>query len=332
MAKNGRIRYSGGWGRQAVRKGARGLKASAERGRADWVSPSDIAAMQRHPFFARAKRQAMDGIVRTYSGNRLINRLVNDRGRLLFGFMVLHLHAYPDETGTGLTTARISRLCEEMDICSRGRAKALLALLRWAGHLAPLPGGGDRRQRPLVPTASMLKLQAERWRSQFGAVAILSSDAKEAMARLEDTEFVHRLAIPMGLGFRDGFRLLDPASALQPIAECAGGFPLLVTIAHAALMAARGPADEPPPVTLPISELAARFHVSRAHVLLVLRKAEELNLLRLGTSSRTAITCLPPLTAALDEFFATSFVFTIVCVRHALHGADVDKPDFSAVG
>jgi hypothetical protein len=283
-----------------------------------------IAALRAHPRFAEAARRCAQGIVDAYSGNRLLNSLLNDRGRVLFGLMTIHLHYYTDRTGTGLTPARMAQLCEETDICSRGRAKALLALLRWAGYLAPQPGGIDRRQRPLAPTERMLGGQIERWRRQFEAIAMVDPDGTAALAQLSDPDFVGRFACAMGLGYRAGFRVLDHAPGLKPFADSNNGFLLLASLALA------GPRDGPMPasgpVDLSVSQLASRLHVSRAHVVQVLRKAEEEGLLvRTNHGGRPQVQCLPPLADALDGFFAASLAYLRECARRAMAEGEIQS-------
>lgn len=95
------------------------------------------AAMIAHPGFPLALARLAGGMTSLYSGNRLLNRLLSDRGRNFFGLLLLYLDALPASEGGGLTSARLAALCTATGLCSRGRAKAMLALMSWGGYVAP---------------------------------------------------------------------------------------------------------------------------------------------------------------------------------------------------
>jgi hypothetical protein len=47
----------------------------------------EIAALQTHPQFQAACRATAGSMVELYQGNRLLNTVVNDRGRLVIGYL-----------------------------------------------------------------------------------------------------------------------------------------------------------------------------------------------------------------------------------------------------
>jgi hypothetical protein len=279
------------------------------------ISPADIAATRADPFFPAAMRHLAQGLLDAYDGNRLLNRVLNDRGRVMFGLLALHLHFHADATGAGLTAARLGQLCEATAVCSRGRAKALLALMRWAGYLAPDQAASDRRKRPLVPTERMLASYRRRWRIQVEAAAMLARNRGLEVMPADEQRFVGGLAIEMGLAFRAGFRILDGVPALRPIAERDSAFFLVLAIALAGPPGAGiAPAT---PVKVSITSLAARFHVSRAHALYVLRTAQSGGLLVRDADNPAEVTCRPLLRSSFEDFFAT----TLTIVAHAARRA-----------
>lgn len=282
------------------------------------ITRAEIAAMRADPRFPSAMRHLAEGILETYSGNRLLNRLLSDRGRIVFGILALHFHFYADATGTGLTPTRLVQACEDTGVCSRGRARALLALMRWAGYLEPDLATSDRRKRPLVPTERMLKAYVRRWQLLLEAAAVLAPDDTALPKRADDPDLIRGLVIEMGLAFRNGFRLLDHVPALRQVAEQDGGFYVLLAIALSGPPGGGFPAAVP--IGLSISALAARFHVSRAHTLHVLREAEAHGFLRRNGTGPASVICLPPLKAALEDFFATQIAFFTRCARRALNG------------
>ncbi|MFG1295259.1 hypothetical protein [Xanthobacter variabilis] len=277
--------------------------AAQARGVCEWLADAaGVEARQwvrTHPAFPAAMDESAASMVGLYSGNRLLNRVLNDRGRLLFGFLALYLHALPEARGGGLTVSHMAALAAETGVCSRGRAKAMLALLRWGGYLAPAEHGGDRRVKPLEPTPRMVSLQLQRWQIQYRLLSTLDPKLGELETALLDRAVFDAVAIALGDGFRAGYRVLDDAPSIAELADRDSGIMILMALHVAAVAGEASPS---------IAELARRFHVSRAHVLQLLKDAQAGGLL-----SRDAEAGAGRLTErgqeALADFFASSFAF-----------------------
>src|SRR5215510_187435 len=132
-----------------------------------------LATLQAHPRFNEAWRIAITGFVELWQRNRLLNTVVNDRGRLLIGLHAVYLHLLRGPNDPGLTMSRMVALSGEQKFCSPGRAKAILMLMRMFGYLAPASGEADRRLRRLEPTERLMALHRERNRRIFGATAVV---------------------------------------------------------------------------------------------------------------------------------------------------------------
>lgn len=294
-----------------AKQGAAGAHASEPEWLVDGVSAAARERLKRHPGFAAAMTTSAASLVELYSGNRLLNRVLNDRGRTLFGFFALYLHALPDAAGGGLTVGHMAALAAETGVCSRGRAKAMLALMRWGGYLAPAEETGDRRAKPLVPTARMLTLHRQRWMAQYRTIATLDPEMSAVEALLEAPWFFNALAIALGDSFRSGYRVLDYAPRLAGLADRDSGLMVLLS-----LLAAEA-AGRPSPS---IADLARRFHVSRAHVLQLLKDAQLEGLVERddgGGGGRLT----PSGHAALGEFFAATFALLCCAAKAAMrHG------------
>ena len=57
------------------------------------VSPEAAAALCRHPSFAQAMRAVLTDNVSLYRGNRILNYVGYDRGRLVVAMLAFYLHA-----------------------------------------------------------------------------------------------------------------------------------------------------------------------------------------------------------------------------------------------
>lgn len=286
--------------------------AARSRGTSEWlvaaVGSEARQWVRSHPAFPEAMNQSAASMVSLYSGNRLLNRVLNDRGRLLFGFLALYLHALPAAQGGGLTVSRMAALAAETGVCSRGRAKAMLALLRWGGYLAPAEGGADRRMRPLVPTPRMVGLQRQRWQIQYRLISTLDPQVAEVEAALGDRGVFDALAIALGDGFRAGYRVLDHTPLLADIADRDSGVMILMALYVAEIEGLPAPS---------IAELARRFHVSRAHVLQLLKDAQSGGLLARDADAGAG-RLTPRGHEALMDFFTSSFAFLRASAHVAL--------------
>ncbi|WP_175561731.1 hypothetical protein [Kaistia soli] len=233
-------------------------------------SPAAVVALRAHPAFDLAMAIAADGIIRHFDGKPLLNRLMNDRGRILFAVGALYLDAEPDTSGLRLTAARLIEFAGIGGYASAGRAKAMIALLRWQGYLEDGPISDDRRQRPLVPTEKLWATVLDRWQSVLQALSVLRPVGGEALASLDDHAFRASIAVTMGRAFRAGFRPLQSSPRLAALAERDAGLVMLLVVVGTTRQGGEAP---------PIASLARRFGVSRAHARAVLREAEDAGLL-----------------------------------------------------
>jgi DNA-binding MarR family transcriptional regulator len=276
---------------------------------ADPLAPAAVDALRAHPRFAEAARAAAAGLVAHYEGNRLLNQLMNDRGRVLFTHHAVYLHfsRTPGDAGSGLTVSRMKDLCVETQLCSRGRVEVMLGLLRAAGYLAPASDPADRRRRVLVPTDKLLALHKQRFDMHFAAMESVLPEASAARAAFDDPEFMPAFARILGRHFRAGLRLLSHAPELLLFAERNAGMVILFSLLLA------GEADDvfPParPVPVSISALAAKFSVSRKHVLTLLRDAEREGFLQRTGDRHEHVVLLPRVRDGAQTFFATMFLY-----------------------
>lgn len=285
----------------------------------DVVSDATISALRARPDFAAAVRLAAGGLVDLYQGNRLLNRLMSDRGRNQIGFAAIYLHYWDNDDGTGarLTVGRVKSLCAELGICSPGRAGAMLAMMRVAGYLAPGGRTEDGRQLLLVPTELLLAAHRRRLRAMFTAMAPVIPEIDAALAALDRPEFLPLMVRHVVTYFRAGFRIGHYVPTLLKLVDRDAGMMVLCR-----LLIGAGPTPEAisggRPGAPTVSMLARRFQVSRSHVRNLLMDMAEANLIQRPTGAFASVAVNAALTTVMQTCFATIFLFYAHCARLAL--------------
>jgi len=250
-----------------------------------------IAAIEAHRSFDAAYDRAARGILALFEGNRVLATVMSDRVRVLLAVAVLCLDADADEEGRRLTPARMIEAARDFGLGSPGRVKAMLAILRWGGYLAPTAGVSDRRERPLVPTEKLWNVVLARWRVLFEALMIVDPIGATALAATGDQRFRQAFARNLARIFARGFRPLARSPRLKSCTDRDAGFMILSSLAIGRKEGIPGP---------PIARIARRFGVSRAHVASLLREAEAQGLVtRTATGSVEATELLSRDIAAL---------------------------------
>ena len=276
-----------------------------------------ISVVQSHPRFQEAVRTAIGGLIEIYSRNRLLNRVMNDRGRAMGSMIALYLHfsTVAGGKGGGLTVGRFQALCAELKLCSPGRARALLALMRLAGYLAPEPSASDRRQRRLVPTEHLIEVHRQRWKRQFEAMALIMPVGHKALEVHGRPEFIAAFVRHLGASYLAGFRVLDYAPDLARLVESNAG---LLVISSLYLSAVGGRPATPSGTVVPVSmsALSTRFGIARAHARRLLADVAEAGLVRRTDGSETAVV-LPRLVEVVSDFFAAVFALLAHCAQAA---------------
>jgi hypothetical protein len=269
-----------------------------------------IDALRSHPRFPEAVRAATNHLVEKYSRNGLLNRVINDRGRMIGSLVALYLHLSAPPGGDGLTVSRFQAYCVKLKLCSPGRARALLLLLRYGGFLVPDPSTSDRRQRRLVPTEPLIEAHRQRWKRQFEALALIAPEGRPALALLDQPEFITAFVRQLGVSYLAGFRVLDHAPELTDLVESNAGLLVISSLFLAAVE--RPQAAEGMAVPVSISAQSLRFGIARAHARNLLAEAAEAGLVSRAGGSEVIIV-LPRLVQAMSGFFAATFALLAHC-------------------
>lgn len=273
------------------------------------VVPDDtaIAAIAAHRSFDAAYQHASRGILALFEGNRVLATVMSDRVRVLLAVAVLCLDADADEEGRRLTPARMIEAARDFGLGSPGRVKAMLAIMRWGGYLAPVTGLADRRERPLVPTEKLWNVVLARWRVLFEALMMVDPIGATALAATGDPRFRQAFARTLARIFARGFRPLARAPRLRSCTDRDAGFTILSSLAIGRSDGAQAPA---------VAQLARRFGVSRAHVASLLREAEAQGLVTRSSSGSVEATDL--LSQDMAALYASILAITAAAAAVAI--------------
>ena len=275
-----------------------------------------IAALKGDPRLTEALRGFAETIASQYRNRWLLNRLLNDRGRFLLVLLALDLHYYGDDGQDlpGLTAGRLKTACVSHGVCSAGRATAMLATMRLFGLLAEGPGR-DRRERRLIPTEQLLAIHRERWEQVFSVIAGIRPEGAIGARHLAREDFLAAFVHELMVCFRSGLRPLDWAPQLSVFAERDGGMPVALALL-ANHLAHGAESSDPPRDGLTIAGIAARYSVSRAHVLGILRHAEMAGLILRTPDNRITVT--PQMVDRFKDFFAGVVLLQCDAITKAL--------------
>jgi hypothetical protein len=281
------------------------------------ISADAVAALVARPRFPEAVRSTATTFVELYQGNRLLNTLLNDRGRMVIGYLSLYLHySYrPDDPLSGLTVSRVKEFCAEQKLCSAGRAEAILMVMRLFGYLEQAPGSSDRRVRRLVPTDRLVGQLRERWQRLFAAMAMVMPEGEQGLSALDRPNFAAAFVARLADYFRAGVRLVDHSPGLDTFADRNAGIIILMNLMLAGDENDTFPPTRPVPVS--ISALSKRFGVSRVHVRKVLRDVAALGWTTPTNTDDGRVILQEPLRQAMLNFFATAFLLLGAAIRDA---------------
>jgi hypothetical protein len=283
---------------------------------AELFDPRVIAAFRTHPKFPHHALRLARMFIEQFAGNRFLNLIANDRGRIMFAQAVLYLHYTrdPRDPAGGLTSSRLKAFCAQHGICSPGRTAAMLAVMRMSGHVVQAPAVKDRRVHLLMPARKLLDQFLIRWTGYFDALAdMMPETAGIARTARTSDAFAKAFVCQLVGHYVSGERLMDHMPPLLGVfTEANGGSLMFLSLFVAAN--GRGGSD----VHVPISELARRFGVSRAHVKQVLKAAEGQGLLALDEGTGKGIYLSPQFIDAVYQWFAVMLALELHTGRRAL--------------
>jgi DNA-binding MarR family transcriptional regulator len=302
---------------------AAGLQAPEAPAMENPFSPAVMAAFRSRPDFPRHVMQLACTFIDQFVGNRFLNLITNDRGRIQVAHAALYLHYTrdPNDPASGLTPSRLKAFCAQHRMCSPGRTAAMLAVMQMSGHVVDAPAPKDRRIRLLMPTPKLVDTFLSRWISYFDALAeMMPETAGIARAARESEVFLQAYLRHIVESYIAGYRLMNHVPPqLTVFADANAG--VLIFLSLFAAAGKDGPPSGGQHVQIAISELARRFAVSRAHVKQVLKNAQEKGLLVPDDGSGNGIYLTPELIDGGYQWFAAMFALELHAGNTALQAA-----------
>lgn len=233
------------------------------------VSAEGIADFLAHPRLRDAIRHTISGALAVCDADPDAHANFRDVGRFVLGLIALYL----DATG-GLTHRRLREISGEAGTLSGGRATAILLHLRMIGYVTAESTRADGSARLYVPTKRMKDVYRRRFRIELESLAMIEPEVEDLLARLEEDDVFRIVMAQLGALIGQGQQRQEIAlKRYDAITAKSSGTIIMFNL----LAAADQAMDFPVPgfARVSVSALSRRFRVSRAHVLRVLREAEE---------------------------------------------------------
>lgn len=273
--------------------------------------------LRRLNAFQPALRRYAMSMLRMYRGTPVLNKVINEQGRFLISSLALqlHLHRDPALPGDGLTLTRLRELCAAHGVASTGRVTAFLALMRFAGFLAPAPGIADRRAKRLVPTARMMGHVRLFTMIQMQAIDALCPGANRAQRLDQDPHFLEAFHRAAGGYFLRGCRLPDAFPELEVFTAADAGYMVLLTLFLQ--LPTEGGRAVPGRVDLPYGPAASRFGVSRSHMANLMRGAQAGGFLRVDGSGGRGLEVADTLIDLVERWFGAQMALMAQAAEEA---------------
>lgn len=271
--------------------------------------------LRQHPVFRDVARRAARDIEKSYRGNVILNRLLNDRARIALAFLMLDMHFEPPGSA-GLTAGRLKAEASALGLCSPGRAGAVLAACRLLGLVAPAPDS-DRRRRRLVVTDRLITIHKDRWRAVLGILRAVLPEGEIGLRRLDDPAFLPMYVSTLLQPYREGWRVIHDIPELAIFADRDGGLVIALALYQ----------NEQAVKALSAAHLARTYHVSRSHIAGILGEAAEAGLVRrIGTAEAGGPGFLaePSLVDAVEMLMAIGAARHAQAVRNAMQAMESD--------
>jgi hypothetical protein len=280
----------------------------------------DVEAFFSQPAMATAARRFGEGFIAQFEHRPLLNLVVSDRGRMLMSWFALYFDACydPEQPGSGFTVNRFKSACQDTGLCSRGRAGAMIGIMRFAGYVVPAHEMRKGYPLRLEPTEKLRSAFRLRLVNVFQALALVVPEGAIGQRLLGNPRFERAFIRAVFEEFLARERPVSFAPAMTLFGESKAGVLILMALI------ATTPGNDislDAPMTVPIARLAARFDVSRPQVKALLDRAVAEGLLRTADSEPGAFFLSEALRRDLIRILSAFFVVATKGVRMGAEAA-----------
>jgi hypothetical protein len=229
------------------------------------------------------------------------------RIRLVLYIVWLQLTADPDDPDDGPTLNRILEICAIRNETSQRAVYAMLGILRLSRQVELVRGSRDKRLKIYRPTKTLIGMVADMFVRAFGAFDMIFEDAHWSEQSKIDDSLFREVYVTCGRGFVAGEAFVSERfPELHRLMMMDGGFTVLLHLLVAHLE--RRPLQS----TVALHRITA---VSRTQIWVIIRKAADMNLLRLDEHGRIADVSAAATAAA--HYVATELAFYAVGMGYA---------------
>jgi DNA-binding IclR family transcriptional regulator len=235
--------------------------------------PKDrIDRVAAHPRFSDSVRTLAANMQAAAADDRALDGVFKDAGRYLAAMWAIYLHV-----SGGLTLPRLKAICAQTGFLSPGRARALLAYMRYLGYVELLPVGKRGEPARYRPTPRFIESWRAHLRAALEAAQVIEPGARVVLDVFDRTEVFEAFARLQCEGLLEAAREGDrTAPVLEAFVNRHAGHQIVSAMIVAAPVFP--PAE---PIKLSLAATARRYGVSRNHVRRMFAEAEQRGMLTL---------------------------------------------------
>jgi hypothetical protein len=239
-----------------------------------------------------------------FAGNAILNKVVTEEWRFYTLVFALHLHATrnPADPRSGLTLGNLQRLCVAQNVASRGRAAAILGIMRLGGYVRSRRPDIDSRVKGLEPSPAFMATVESWTHTLLRIIDHIRPDEPLAPLALERPGFGPEMRRRGAETMLRGWRALAAYPEAAHFIHSDGGWMLLLPVIAESVRRGEGGLA---PVTVALDAHGRRFGVSRSHLRRLLESAWSKGLLAAPPRNGAHILPTPELAAAFIACMAS---------------------------
>ncbi|HTT98152.1 MAG TPA: hypothetical protein VMF58_08880 [Rhizomicrobium sp.] len=273
------------------------------------IGDDAAARLTNDPRYDDVLRRIVSEVLAFYDAEPKLNAAFQEIGTIGLALFALYL----DSKG-GITHRRLTELSNTSTVMSRGRASAILGLLRYKGLARPEKAAPNGVQFHYLPSPELVRFFTRRIGLEYEALTLVEPAIRAFSDRWQSPGMLECFITNFGADLvRAGQEPLSELESIAGITRRRAGFQILC---HLLMLADRGHAfPSLAPFEINVSEIARRFFVARPQVRRIVSELEKENFLaRDGETFQFQ----PLLQSKFRRFMATIHVALMACAHDIL--------------